>query len=105
MNNNSEWITDGGQSLFTMIQSAVEAAPALLPVVQGVAVGADGVAILAVPVQTAQQKALAAKAVPVRTKVSTNLVDFAEDELRKALAKAKGGRIWVRMNVERARYL
>jgi hypothetical protein len=104
MNNNSEWITDGGESLFAMIQSAVEAAPVLVPVAQGVAVGADGVAV-SVPVQTARQKALAAKAANVRTKVSTNLDDFSNEELKKALATAKGGSIRLRMNVERARYL
>ena len=105
MNHNMEWITDGGQSLFTMIQNAVEAALVIVPVVQGVAIGPDGIALQTAPVLTAWQKALAAKATTSRTKVSTNIDDFTEIQMRAALASAKGGSIKVSMNVERARYL
>ena len=107
MNHNTEWITDTGDSLFSMIQSAVEAAPIVVPVVQGVAVGADGVAAGSVPL-TAQQKSMAAsatKTLPTRSKISTNLDDYDVAELRKDLTTAKGGSIKVRMNVERAKYL
>lgn len=111
MNHLMEWITDGGQALFTMIQNAVEAAPVISPVAQGIAVviGADGLVIPAVvPPLTARQKSLAAAAAkkpPPRAKVSTNIDDYEEDELRQALATAKGGSIKVRMNVERAKFL
>ena len=44
MNHNMEWITDGGQALFSMIQTVVESALIIVPVVQGVAIRADGVA-------------------------------------------------------------
>ena len=97
MNYHMEWIADGGQVLFSMIQMAVEAAPIVVPVVQGVAIGPDGIATGTV-LLTAQQKmiaATAAKAIPSRAKISTDLLDYAETELRKALAGAKGGSIKV----------
>jgi hypothetical protein len=53
MNHAMEVITDGGQSLFAMIQTAVESAPLIVPVVQGVALDANGVAMPNVPVLTA----------------------------------------------------
>ena len=87
-----------------MIQTVVEAAPIIVPVVQGVALDVNGVAIPNPPL-TARQKSLAAKAAPSRSKVSTNLDDFDVSELKKALASAKGGSIKVHMAVERARYL
>ena len=62
-----------------MIQLAVEAAPVIVPVVQGVAVSADGVALPVATTLTARQKALAAKATVTRAKVSTNLDDFEDD--------------------------
>ena len=96
-----EWITDGGQALFAMIQLAVEAAPIVVPVVQGVAIGADGVALPAQPL-TARQKAVAAKHTTSRVKVSNNLDDYPEDEMKKALGNAKGCSIKIRMSVERA---
>ena len=107
MNHNMEWITDGGQALFAMIQTVVESTQIIVTVVQGVAIRADGVTA-GQPVLTAQQKvmaATAAKTLPTRTKASTNLEDYDDSELRKALAMAKGGSIKIRMNVKQAKYL
>ena len=90
-----------------MIQTAVETAPAAPIVVQGLALDASGNAIPAPPL-TVRQKSMAvqqAKNGPVRTKVSTNLDDYEEVDIKQALKDSRGGSIQVRMNVERARYL
>ena len=90
MNCAMEWISDSGECLFAMIQEAVEAAPVIAPVVQGVILNPDGTA-KARPALTVKQKNLAAAAAkkPLpRARISTNIDNYEEVELRKALVVA-----------------
>ena len=102
-----DWMVDCARSFFSMMQKAVEAAPVVAEIPAGIEVdAATGIAKAPATPSRAETRAKAVnKAKPtVRTKVSTNLDDYEEDELKKAMVEASGGDIAIRL-VEHARYL